>query len=94
MNFLKKFFSGNNQQTSQRYYQFAVQCDRCGEVVHGRVDMNNDLSVDYEQSSPVFRVRKLLVGENRCFQRMEVELKFTEGRQLLEKYVSGGKFLP
>jgi hypothetical protein len=34
-----------------------------------------------------------LIGENRCFQQIEAELKFTPARELIEKQVQGGKFV-
>jgi hypothetical protein len=33
------------------------------------------------------------MGENRCFQRVEVELKFNSARQLLEQHITGGQFV-
>jgi hypothetical protein len=37
-------------------------------------------------------VRKVLMGSGRCFQPIEVTLKFDEGRRLLERQITGGKF--
>jgi hypothetical protein len=34
-----------------------------------------------------------LVGNNRCFQQIEVELKFNSSRQILEQQVTGGQFV-
>ncbi len=93
MNLLKKLFGGSSAQSGQRYYTFSVKCNRCGEVIEGRVDLNNDLSVEYEEGGDVFHARKILIGENRCFQRIEVELKFNTDRKLLEQHVTGGQFV-
>jgi hypothetical protein len=92
MNLLKKLFGGSSAQSGQRYYTFSVKCNRCGEVIEGRVDLNNDLSVEYEEGGDIFFARKVLMGENRCFQRIEVELKFNSARQLLEQHTTGGQF--
>jgi len=92
MNLLKKLFGGSAKAT-QRYYNFSVKCNRCGEVIEGRVDLNNDLSVEYEAGGDVFFARKVLMGENKCFQRVEVELKFNSARELLEQHVTGGQFV-
>ena len=92
MNLLQKLFGGSAKST-QRYYNFSVKCNRCGEVIEGRVDLNNDLSVEYEQGGDIFLVRKVLIGESRCFQRIEVELKFNSARQLLEQHITGGQFV-
>jgi hypothetical protein len=70
-----------------------VKCSRCGEVIEGRVDLDNDLSLDYEGDSSIYFVRKGLIGNNRCFQQIEVELKFDSSRQLLEQNVTGGQFI-
>jgi hypothetical protein len=94
MNLLKKLFGGSSAQSGQRYYTFSVKCNRCGEVIEGRVDLNNDLSVEYEEGGDIFFARKVLMGENRCFQPIEVELKFNPNRDLLEQHVTGGQFVP
>jgi len=92
MEFLKKLFSGSPAKPEKRYYTFSVKCLRCGEIIEGRVDLDNDLSVEYESNRDVYYARKMLMGNNKCFQRMEVELKFTSTRELLEQHVTGGEF--
>jgi hypothetical protein len=93
MNLLQKLFGGSSAKSEQRYYTFSVKCNRCGEVITGHVDLNNDLSVEYEEGGDIFYARKILMGENKCFQRVEVELKFNSARQLLEQHVTGGEFI-
>ena len=62
-----------------------VKCNRCGEIIEGRVDLNNDLSVEYEGNNAVYFGRKVLMSSNgQCFQQIEVELKFNIDRKLLE----------
>jgi hypothetical protein len=92
MGFLKNLFGGGSAKPEKRYYVFHVKCNRCGEVIEGRVDLDNDLSIEYEGDQTVYFVRKGLVGTNRCFQQIEVELKFDSSRQLLEQQVTGGQF--
>jgi hypothetical protein len=92
MNFLKKLFPTSSGPASN-VYSFAVKCDRCGEVIEGRVNLNNDLSVEYEGSNSVYFVRKVLMGNGLCFQQIEVELKFNTPRKLLEKHATGGQFV-
>lgn len=92
MNLLQKLFGGTPK-PEQRYYAFSVKCRRCGEVISGRVDLNNDLSAEYEEGGDIFFARKTLMGENRCFQRIEVELKFNANRDLLERHITGGEFV-
>jgi len=92
MGFLKKLFSSEPVKPDKHYYTFNVKCNRCGEIIEGRVDLDNDLSLDYEDDHEVFHVRKGLVGNNRCFQQIEVEMKFNSSRELIEQDVRGGVF--
>ena len=89
MGFLKKLFGEGTASSSSNFYTFKVKCDRCGETIEGKVNMNNDLSLDDEGG---YFVRKVLMGGGRCFQQIEVTLKFDESRRLLDKQISGGKF--
>lgn len=93
MGFLKKLFSGGSAKPEKRYHTFTVKCNRCGEIIEGRVDLDNDLSVEYEGDQTFYFVRKGLIGENRCFQQIEVEMKFTPNRELIEKQATGGQFI-
>jgi hypothetical protein len=92
MGFLKRLFSGDTAKPEKHYYVFHVKCNRCGEIIEGRVDLDNDLSLDYEGDSTVYFVRKGLIGNNRCFQQIEVEMKFTANRELIEQQATGGQF--
>jgi hypothetical protein len=91
MNFLKNLFSGTPPQHEKHYYVFQVKCNRCGEVIEGRIDLNNDLSLNEEGDG--YLVRKSLMGSNRCFQQIEVEMTFSPQRELIEKNITGGKFV-
>ena len=90
MGFLKKLFGGGMASSSTNFYTFNVKCDRCGEIIEGKVNMNNDLSLDDEGG---YHVRKVLMGSGRCFQQIEVAMKFDASRQLLDKQICGGKFV-
>ena len=92
MGFLKNLFSGTPAKPEKRYYVFEVKCNRCGEIIEGRVDLDNDLSLEFEDNRNVYFGRKVLVGSGHCFQQIEVELKFDSSRQLLEQQVTGGQF--
>ena len=94
MDFLKKIFKSAPTTQGKRYYAFKVKCNRCGEVIEGRVDLSNDLSVEYEGNKAVYFGRKVLISSNgQCFQQIEVELKFNVTRDLLEKHSTGGQFV-
>jgi hypothetical protein len=82
-----------------------VQCQRCGETIRGRVDLLNDLSIDYgvvegedgETTAPSDEVRyfcrKGLIGEQRCYQTVEIELTFDKNHRLIDQKIKGGKFI-
>ena len=90
MGFLKKLFGGGTSAPSSNFYTFNVTCDRCGESIEGKVNLSNDLSLGDEGR---YHVRKVVMGNGRCFQQIEVTLHFDANRQLAEKQVSGGKFI-
>ena len=90
MGFLKKLFGGEAAKPEKRYYVFQAKCNRCGEIIEGRVDLDNDLSLSDEGDNYI--VRKGLVGANRCFQQIEVEMTFNSARELIEKSMRGGTF--
>jgi hypothetical protein len=91
MGLLKNLFGGGSAKSDKRYYVFNVKCNRCGEIIEGRVDLDNDLSLNDEGNG--YLVRKGLIGNNRCFQQIEVEMTFTSERELIEKQAQGGKFV-
>ena len=93
MGFLKKLFGSDPAKPDKRYYVFQVKCNRCGEVIEGRVDLDNDLSLEFEGNQNVYFGRKVMMGDNKCFQQIEVEMKFTSARTLIEQTVKGGTFL-
>ena len=90
MGFLKNLFGGDSSKPEKRYYVFNVKCNRCGEIIEGRLDLDNDLSLNDEGNG--YLVRKTLMGNQRCFQQIEVELNFDSSRQLTEKSITGGQF--
>ena len=99
MNFLEKLFGGGGaarpKASDGRYFKYSVKCKRCGEIIDGRVDLTNDLSVEYEGAREIYYVRKVLVGgsDTHCYQKIEVGLKFNSQRELLEKTVENGEFV-
>jgi hypothetical protein len=89
---LSGLFTGSPQ---DRSLWIAVQCDRCGEIIRTRVDLNNDLSAEYGEGEgeTAYYSRKVLVGKKGCYIPIEVEMKFDAHRNLVEKRVKGGKFV-
>ncbi len=92
MDFFKKLFS-NSPRPSSSLYMFHVKCNRCGETIEGQVNLANDLSIDYEDDHEMYFVRKVLMGSGKCFQQIEVEMKFDSSKQLMEKQIHGGQFV-
>lgn len=81
--------------TEAHTYHFSVQCLRCGEVISGRINLYNDLSVEYGKGEAVsgYVCRKVLIGTERCFQPIEVQFTFDSGRHVIERQITGGKFV-
>ena len=95
---LKSLFSGGKGGASQgqaNILDFYVRCDRCGETIHGQINLNHDLSVHYEGDDTFYFCRKGLVGggETRCFQQVTVEYTFDARRTVIERRVQGGRFV-
>ncbi len=83
-------FGGDDPNT----YWIYAQCRRCGEPLKARVNLMNELSEAEEGEGWI--VRKGLVGSgvNRCFQVVEVTLKFDSRKQtILESEIVGGRLL-
>ena len=71
-----------------------VKCKRCGEIIRGRIDMRNELSLDYAEDGEIYYIcRKVLIGDQRCFQTIEVILKFDTNRKLIDRQITGGEFV-
>lgn len=91
MSFLKNLFNSSPAKRVDKFLSLQVKCNRCGEILECRVDLNNDLSLNDEGDG--YFVRKMLIGGNLCFQQIEVKLTFDSARQLIEKNISSGMFV-
>jgi hypothetical protein len=93
MNFFKKLLT-RPPSNPGKFHIFAVKCKRCGEIIHGQVNVNNEPSQEYDENGrPYFVCRKVLVGDKLCFQQIEVIFKFNELRGLLDQQITGGDFV-
>jgi hypothetical protein len=98
MSFLKrlgKIFSSPPSKSDRAVYLY-VQCDKCGEMMQARVDLWNELSPEFDAKSEnavSYHCRKVLVGEKRCYQPIELTLKFDKNHILVEKQIHGGKYI-
>ena len=77
-------------ETGDEGYYIYVRCHRCGEVIKTRLNLQRDLSYSDEGG---FVVHKTLVGNQLCFERIEVTLIFNERRQLVDRQISRGEFI-
>jgi len=93
MGFLKKLFGGSTAKPEKRYYSFQVKCKRCGEIIEGHVDLDNDLSIEFEDNRNIYFGRKVLMGSGYCFQQIQVELKFSSTRAVIDQQIQGGTFV-
>jgi hypothetical protein len=76
-------------------YWIAARCRHCGETVRTRVNLGNDLSLDYGEDveGVKYLCRKTLMGDQGCFQRIEVELFFDSQKRLVDRRITGGEFV-
>jgi len=81
--------------SSDKNYWFYIQCDHCHEILKGRVDMHNHLSIQYGEgkSGNTYFCRKVMIGSKRCYKPIEVEFTFDTSRKLLDRQVKDGKFV-
>jgi len=86
---------GRPEKRDEASYWVAVRCSRCGETLRTRVNLHNDLSIEYGEGGgeTTYFCRKTLIGDKLCFQRVEVELTFDAKRQLIDRQISGGEFV-
>ncbi len=89
---LTDLFAGSPKDS---FFPITVHCGRCGEIIQTRIDLNNDLSVEYgeDEKESTYFCRKVLIGKKGCYLPIEVELKFDAGRNLIEKRIKGGEFI-
>lgn len=72
-----------------------VKCNACQECVRTRVNLEHDLSADYDGAGDAptgYICAKELVGRN-CFLRIKVTLYFDGRRRLTEQQVEGGSVI-
>ncbi len=95
MSFFKKLFPPPPPANRGKFYKFAVKCKRCGEIIHGQVNVNNDPSVEYdEKGQPYYVCRKVVIGSDKmCFNQIEAIFKFNVERGLLDRQITGGEFV-
>lgn len=94
MDFLRRLFASSPP--PRPVLPVTVQCLRCGETLTTEINLNNELSADYGEEgegATTYLCRKLLMGKARCFQQIEIILRFDADRRLTDKQISGGRFI-
>ena len=92
---LSKILSSPPPKTDRAMYLF-VQCNKCGEKLRARVDVWNELTPEFDGKSDdpaSYHSRKVLIGEKKCYQPIELRLKFDKNHKLIEKQIYGGKYI-
>ena len=98
MNFLKRLFRLGGPPAQKRgasSYLLTVRCNRCSDVIQTRINLDDDLSIDYAEdgSTTGYFCRKVLIGKQSCFQPIEVRLTFDPQRRFTERLINGGEFV-
>ncbi len=89
LNSLKSIFSSSGGSAASGYWVY-VRCRRCGEAIRTRINLQNDLSPNDDEG---YTVTKTLVGDRRCFERIEVTLIFDANRRLVGQEIQRGDFI-
>jgi hypothetical protein len=85
--FFSKEFQGD-------FYIFSAKCNRCGEVIPGKIHIYNDPGMGVDKNGANCLVcRKVLIGNEHCYQPIEVIFRFDEGRRVIEREITGGEFI-
>jgi hypothetical protein len=97
ISFLKKIASAlspKGAEEGERLWVY-VRCDKCGETIKTRIDLSHDLTPNYSDEGRVtdYVVRKVLIGSQRCFEPIEVELTFDAQRRVTSREITGGQFI-
>ena len=72
-----------------------VACSRCGEAIRVRADRRYDLVSEMRdpgEAGPAYTLHKDIVG-SRCFQRIAVDVAFDQRFGVIERRISGGRWL-
>lgn len=78
-----------------RNYWFYVRCNFCKEILEGRVDLDNHLSIRYgsDNRENTYYCRKVMIGSKRCYRPIEVEFVFDINRRVIDQQIKGGEFV-
>lgn len=97
MSIIRKLFSGGNpllpkasNSTDPNAWWLYVQCSKCDAPLAIRIDLRNDISIDYETNSRYLRKE---IMDSTCFQLMYAEVHFDDSGKVTDQTIERGKFL-
>jgi hypothetical protein len=95
MSIFKKISQILSPRADSNVYWIYVKCNRCGENLNTRINLSNDLSINYgdKDGDDTYFCRKVIMGSGKCFQRIEVEITFDKNRNVLNREIQGGQFI-
>ena len=89
LNSFKSMFATESDYEKDGYWIY-VRCNRCGEAIKTRLDLRHNL---HPRDEGGYIARKTLVGNQLCFERIEVTLIFNEQRHVVKQDIIRGKFI-
>ena len=95
MRWLTRLLTRRSRSESPPALWLYVACSRCGETIRVRADRRYDLSSEMRdpgEDGPAYTLHKDIVG-TRCFQRIAVDMEFDQRLQVIERRISGGRWL-
>jgi hypothetical protein len=95
MRWLTRLFKRPAQAESASALWLYVACGRCGEAIRIRTDRRYDLVSEMRnpgEPGPAYTLHKDIVGAQ-CFQRVAVDVAFDHRLQVIERHISGGRWL-
>lgn len=87
---IKSLFSAGSSGQDEDGQWVYVRCRRCGEMIRARIDLRNDLSMRDDEG---YVAQKTLVGNQRCFERIEITLIYDDNRRLIGQEATRGEFV-
>lgn len=67
-----------------------VRCKRCNEVIKGRINFLTELN---KLDDGTYMTRKVLIGNKRCFEQIEIILYFDKKRTVMDQQIHNGFFI-
>lgn len=93
MNFLRRLFGGKSSPADHALHLY-VRCSHCGAPVHVRVNLYNDLAVEFGDNEDIagYYLRKEIM-DSRCFRLIYADLRFDRNRREIARSIEGGEFI-